>query len=240
FIGEVIAETRQWMNEHGYKSFSDMRDKLIPHVKTSKEVTLYTGYAQIKCPDAIAPCLAVCPKAIDVQSLLKSLAENKWEKAYQLAAGSEYCASCDAPCEKACFKGQISKNLSIKDLVLYVREKAAAAGASIAEKAEGRITGRTLAKPSDILPNRIVPGTEKTIRKPKSDTEAMAEAKRCMRCGCGNGCRLCADLCCEFAIELNSEKQMEINKEKCTACGMCYNMCPNRNIHMVKLALKTD
>ena len=66
-----------------------------------------------------------------------------------------------------------------------------------------------------------------------SEAEAVAEAKRCLNCGCGEGCGLCATICSEFAIHLKSADVWEINSEECVACGMCYNLCPNKNIEIV-------
>ncbi|HZK61586.1 MAG TPA: FAD-dependent oxidoreductase [Anaerovoracaceae bacterium] len=66
-----------------------------------------------------------------------------------------------------------------------------------------------------------------------SETEAVAEAKRCLNCGCGEGCGLCATICSEFAIHIKSPDVWEINSEECVACGMCFTLCPNKNIEMV-------
>jgi Fe-S-cluster-containing hydrogenase component 2 len=61
----------------------------------------------------------------------------------------------------------------------------------------------------------------------------VSEAKRCLNCGCGEGCGLCARICSEFAIHVKSPDVWEINSEECVACGMCFNLCPNKNIEMV-------
>jgi NADPH-dependent glutamate synthase beta subunit-like oxidoreductase/dihydroorotate dehydrogenase/ferredoxin len=66
-----------------------------------------------------------------------------------------------------------------------------------------------------------------------SEAEAVAEAKRCLNCGCGEGCGLCASICSEFAIHIKSTDVWEINSEECVACGMCFNLCPNKNIEMI-------
>jgi NADPH-dependent glutamate synthase beta subunit-like oxidoreductase len=63
--------------------------------------------------------------------------------------------------------------------------------------------------------------------------EAVSEAKRCLDCGCGEGCAICFTICSDFAIHLKAPDVWEINKDECVACGMCYNMCPNSNIEMV-------
>lgn len=68
--------------------------------------------------------------------------------------------------------------------------------------------------------------------------EAVEEAKRCLSCGCGEGCGICAEICAEFAISKKAVDVWEIDEEKCVACGMCYNRCPNRNIAMINRGVK--
>ncbi|MEG0941094.1 MAG: FAD-dependent oxidoreductase [Oscillospiraceae bacterium] len=63
--------------------------------------------------------------------------------------------------------------------------------------------------------------------------DAVAEAKRCLNCGCGEGCQLCKTICTDFAPFIESEDKLCIDKDSCVACGMCYNRCPNNNIEMI-------
>ena len=65
--------------------------------------------------------------------------------------------------------------------------------------------------------------------------EAVKEASRCLNCGCGEGCQLCKTICTDFAPEVADTDTMHIRSEKCVACGMCFNRCPNGNIEMVNL-----
>lgn len=68
-----------------------------------------------------------------------------------------------------------------------------------------------------------------------TEAEAVKEASRCLNCGCGEGCQLCKTICTDFAPEIIDTDTMHIRSEKCVACGMCFNRCPNGNIEMVNL-----
>ena len=74
-----------------------------------------------------------------------------------------------------------------------------------------------------------------TFRRVMTEEEAIAEASRCLQCGCGEGCQLCKTICTDFAPEIIDADTMHIRKEECVACGMCFNRCPNGNIEMVDL-----
>ena len=65
-----------------------------------------------------------------------------------------------------------------------------------------------------------------------SEAEAVAEAARCLRCGCSVTCGLCERICSSFAISLKDGSYV-IDKDKCNACGMCVQLCPNKNIELV-------
>jgi len=66
-----------------------------------------------------------------------------------------------------------------------------------------------------------------------SDREAVAEASRCYRCGCGEGCMICHDLCKMFAFRSEGAR-VALDEEKCVACGMCIWRCPNDNLEMIR------
>jgi Fe-S-cluster-containing hydrogenase component 2 len=67
-----------------------------------------------------------------------------------------------------------------------------------------------------------------------TEEEAVSEAKRCLSCGCGVGCGLCARICSNFAVSTDGADTFSIDEEKCVACGMCYRRCPNSNIEMAR------
>jgi formate dehydrogenase major subunit len=66
-----------------------------------------------------------------------------------------------------------------------------------------------------------------------TEEEAITEASRCLNCGCGDGCMLCADICNSFAIT-NEYGKPAINKEECVGCGICVWRCPNDNLEMIE------
>ncbi|MFH0920578.1 MAG: FAD-dependent oxidoreductase [Fibrobacterota bacterium] len=70
-----------------------------------------------------------------------------------------------------------------------------------------------------------------------SEAEAVKEASRCYRCGCGVGCQVCYDICKMFAWDLDGTR-VSLREKDCVACGMCIWRCPNDNIEMVKTSEK--
>jgi len=89
------------------------------------------------------------------------------------------------------------------------------------------------------IPLQVVAPEErkKTLDEPTTATmteaEAVAEAARCLSCGCGEACGQCYRVCMSLAIGLKGT-DYEIDEEKCHACGMCFRRCPNLNIEMVR------
>ena len=65
------------------------------------------------------------------------------------------------------------------------------------------------------------------------EEEAVAEAARCLNCGCGVACGVCYRVCMSSAIS-ERDGRYHIDEEKCHACGMCFQRCPNLNIEMVR------
>jgi len=62
--------------------------------------------------------------------------------------------------------------------------------------------------------------------------EAVKEAERCLRCGCGTGCGLCYRICPYDAIELVGTSYV-VDDEDCKGCGLCIERCPIENIDPV-------
>jgi NADPH-dependent glutamate synthase beta subunit-like oxidoreductase/dihydroorotate dehydrogenase len=65
-----------------------------------------------------------------------------------------------------------------------------------------------------------------------TEEEAVAEASRCLSCGCGAGCEICKDICKMGAWDINEDGIAVLDTDKCVGCGMCVYLCPNNNIEM--------
>lgn len=66
-----------------------------------------------------------------------------------------------------------------------------------------------------------------------SDREAVEEASRCYRCGCGEGCMICHDICKVFAFGKDGARVV-LDEDRCVACGMCIWRCPTGNLQMIQ------
>jgi Pyruvate/2-oxoacid:ferredoxin oxidoreductase delta subunit len=65
-----------------------------------------------------------------------------------------------------------------------------------------------------------------------SETQALAEAARCLACGSCGQCRSCIELlgCPAFFV---AEGRVQIDASLCMGCGICAVVCPNRAIYPV-------
>ena len=72
----------------------------------------------------------------------------------------------------------------------------------------------------------------KLYSRPFTETEAVNEASRCLNCGCGEGCMICAELCNAFAISSVDNKPF-VDLEECVGCGICVWRCPLDNLEMI-------
>ena len=133
FVEGMIADLKNYMEEHGYKSLSEMRDIVVPLVKSAPELTLYDGYAQIKQPNLAAPCKAACPHNVPAQAYVQKVAKGDIRGAYDLIMSKNPLQSvcawvCNHACEEACTRGEIGTPIPIKALKRYVLEYGKAQG----------------------------------------------------------------------------------------------------------------
>ncbi len=120
---------------------------------------------------------------------------------------------------------------------------AAAKGVNTAAELDKKLSGDkaviknvgsfTPVKKDDVLRRNGYIGDAKNAQAEITTVEqAIKEASRCLKCGCGEGCQLCKTICSEFAVYNPSADKIEIHKDECVACGMCFNRCPNNNIEI--------
>ena len=91
------------------------------------------------------------------------------------------------------------------------------------------VLSRSADKPRAWRPKLDI-GSDTTLTK----EQAVAEASRCLACGCGAGCEVCKDICKMFIYTIDENGQLILDEEKCVACGMCIWRCPNKNIEMIQ------
>jgi NADPH-dependent glutamate synthase beta subunit-like oxidoreductase/dihydroorotate dehydrogenase len=72
-----------------------------------------------------------------------------------------------------------------------------------------------------------------------STEQAVKEAQRCLACGCGEGCLICMKICKMFAYKTTDSGRVELDEDKCVACGMCLQRCPNKAIEIVQTTAKS-
>lgn len=128
FIGDVIDGVRDFMESHNYKTTRDMRDLVVPHVKSAPDLTLYEGNAHIK-EKLAAPCKFTCPANVPAQAYVNKIAEGEFKDAYELIVGAAplmgVCGQvCSHPCELACTRGVTGRAIQIRDLKAFALDQA--------------------------------------------------------------------------------------------------------------------
>ncbi len=129
FMPEFIEGVRKYMREKGYERFQDMRDVLIPAIRSAPELTIYDGHARMKEVRALAPCTYACPNLVPAQGYVQRVAEERFEEAYQLIMSRSPLQSicgkvCDHPCEEACTRGLKDEPVMIRAIKRFVIERA--------------------------------------------------------------------------------------------------------------------
>jgi NADPH-dependent glutamate synthase beta subunit-like oxidoreductase/dihydroorotate dehydrogenase len=127
FIRGLISDLKNFMDDHGYKTTSEMRDLIVPHVKTAPELTLFEGYAQIAKPALAAPCKAACPHHVPAQAYIRKVAAGDFRSAYDLIMSKNPLQSvcgwvCNHPCETECTRAEIGEAIPIMAIKRFVVE----------------------------------------------------------------------------------------------------------------------
>ena len=127
FINEVISDLKNYMDEYGYTSLREMRDIIVPEVKSALDLTLYNGYADIKEERLAAPCKAACPHNVPAQAYIQMIANGDFKRAYDLIMSKNPFQSvcgwvCDHPCEQECTRGETGESIKIRELKRFAIE----------------------------------------------------------------------------------------------------------------------
>jgi NADPH-dependent glutamate synthase beta subunit-like oxidoreductase/dihydroorotate dehydrogenase len=147
FIGDVIKDLKEYMDKHNFKNLREMRDLVVPLVKSAPELTLYDGYAKIKNPELAAPCKTACPHHVPAQAYVRAVARKDFKRAYELIMEKNPLQSvcgwvCNHPCEQACTRGDVGTPVPIKDIKRFVIEY----GEKMGWKPEIKINGKRTEK----------------------------------------------------------------------------------------------
>ncbi len=183
--------------------------------------------------DCEAPCTIVCPSHIDVAQLLLYYDRGEMDRAYSLLKAETDvttlpCATCKAPCEKACRRGRIDESVSI-------REKIAEIAAQSAKEVSDAASIANISK--EAFASRISQynETEKAWLK-----EEYSQPSRCLHCACEGRekCRLRAlataahiktsrygvDSRLPVKVQQHIVGNLYFEPAKCVRCGLCvYN-----------------
>ena len=127
FIEGVVSDLKDYMKSHGYATLRDMRDLVVPEVRTAADLTLRDGFARIGKPQLQAPCKAACPHHVPAQGYVRSVARGDFRRAYELIMTKNPLQSvcgwvCDAACEEACTRGEIGTPVPIRAIKRFVVE----------------------------------------------------------------------------------------------------------------------
>lgn len=126
-VNQMVSDMKDFMDEHGYKNTREMRDLVVPEVKSAPDLTLYEGYSKIKQPKLAAPCKAACPHNVPAQAYVQKVAKGDFKAAYDLIMSKNPLQSvcawvCSHPCEQECTRGEIGTPIPIRDIKRFVIE----------------------------------------------------------------------------------------------------------------------
>lgn len=222
---------------------------------SDKNVVMYgTGPAlfdmALTAQKAGARVTVACSSRNSKQSSLRDLTALAQEKGIRVIGGLSFRQFSEG---KAWFTGQAGETVLLDCDAFYQEEigsttlsvpAAAAKGVNLAAETDQRLRGdRAVLKSlqgcvpvrkEDVLRrNGYLGDSKRAVPEIRTEEEAMAEAGRCLKCGCGEGCQLCKTICTDFAPCIDGVDHLQIDPKECVACGMCFNRCPNHNIEMV-------
>jgi predicted molibdopterin-dependent oxidoreductase YjgC len=209
-----------------------------------------------------APCKVVCPAGYNIPLMNRHLSERNYEAALQLVESqiqnSELaCINCQAYCENACRRKKIDRQVSIKNIQIFI-SRLISASDQIPEQQNTKISVEKgkIKKPAKRFTSRIgklEPEEMKVWLKECSNElkrfieitdrdSASQEAGSCMHCDCraANNCGL-RDIADKYQVKdprgklvnASIEKKINVNtglifeNAKCIKCGLCVRLCEN-------------
>ncbi len=133
FMPEFIQGVRDYLRSKCHHSLRDVRDILLPAIRSAPDLTIYDGHARFKEFRPVAPCMTACPNSVPAQGYVRRIAEERFEEAYQLIMSRSPLQSicgkvCDHPCETQCTRGLKDQPIMIRALKRFVLEMAAREG----------------------------------------------------------------------------------------------------------------
>lgn len=205
-----------------------------------------------------APCRIVCPAGYNIPLMNRLLSKEDLSGAEKLSLSQLntpglWCLHCPGYCENACRRKKIDTPVSIKNLQIYISEKADPVKKQINAndvsdnvqkpvKDKKRFSSQIGKMEPEELKQWLKECNSNLSRHREIDTLASAsvESQSCMHCDCraAEDCRL-RDLAELFSVKnpagklVNSpiEKKININtglvfeNAKCIKCGLCVRLC---------------
>ncbi len=184
--------------------------------------------------DCQAPCSMVCPKGLDVERMLSYYDTRNYEKAHHCIASAFVlpkigCDDCKAPCEKACRRGTIDKEVSIREIIKEIT----AMFEPVASSDEKQLYKNDKNEFHSRL-GRFTPHEKERL------TQTVSTPSRCLHCACAgrSDCKLRLYATAEgikrsrydtySSLAIMSKQHISGNlwfeQAKCIRCGLCvYN-----------------
>ena len=129
FLPDLMREFRAYMREQGYTEPRQLRDKVVAHVTSAPDLTLYEGYAHLKDKYLVAPCDYACPFHVPAQAYVRLVAQERFQEAFDQITSKnplQYVCGyvCNFPCETACTRGVKDQPIRIRAIKRFVMDLA--------------------------------------------------------------------------------------------------------------------
>ncbi len=129
FLPDLMREFRAYLREQGYAEPRQLRDKVVAHVTSAPDLTLYEGYAHLKDKYLVAPCDYACPFHVPAQAYVRLVAQERFQEAFDQITSKnplQYVCGyvCNFPCETACTRGVKDQPIRIRAIKRFVMDLA--------------------------------------------------------------------------------------------------------------------